>query len=517
MRKRTFGGSVKTWLVILLPLLVLALAGCGGGGSSAIGGGGGGNGEAVIPATTKVLSDTTVAAISGISPDKATITFSASTPDIAGLQSGDHLVLGVTPATPDGLLRKITGVQQNPDGSVTLQTEAAALEEVVQSGSVSATVPLSLDNLAAPPELAEGVTLEPAAAAKTAKAVNLEGSTGMTLKLKDVVLYDHDGDKNTKGDRVTVNGEISLKTSMKMDIDIADHTLKTFTFSAGIDQKSSLYLAAGAYVDFDTDKTKIKLNKAPIVFSNTTIWIGYVPVVVTCALDFYVGADGEISIGTSTQVTQSLGYTGGLRYANKQWSPINEPHAEYGFQPPTVDAAAEIRCYLQPELSAKLYGLAGPAINLQAYALLQVAPLETPWWKLYAGFQANAKADITLLGKQIAEYEKVILDIRTLLAQAETTRPEGSPPSVLHTLSGRITYNGSGLGGVVVDLGNGRTAVTDASGNYTFSGLGSGVYTATPTLNGYAFTPSASIVSTNGTNMTAHFTGSTTGNISIGW
>lgn len=238
----------------------------------------------------------------------------------------------------------------------------------------------------------------------------------MTLKLNDVVLYDHDGNKNTKGDHVTLNGEVSLEASAEMDIEI-DDGLKNFTFKVTSDQKSSVSLASGLYIDIE--KKKIKLNKAPLVFANTTVWIGYVPVVVTFALDIYAGADGTISVGTSTHVTQNLGSTGGVRYSGKKWTIINEPRADYSFQQPTVDAAADIRAYVQPELSAKLYGVAGPGINLQGYFKLLVQPLETPWWQLYAGFQVNVKADITVLGRQIAEYEQVILDISSLLAQAD--------------------------------------------------------------------------------------------------
>jgi antitoxin component YwqK of YwqJK toxin-antitoxin module len=59
------------------------------------------------------------------------------------------------------------------------------------------------------------------------------------------------------------------------------------------------------------------------------------------------------------------------------------------------------------------------------------------------------------------------------------------------TISGKITSNGSALSSVFVAIsGSGSgVAVTDANGNFTFTGLRAGSYTITPTLAGFAFTP----------------------------
>lgn len=51
MKKRTFGRSIKTWLSLLLPLLVLALAGCGGGSGSNNGDSGGNPAKATLSGT----------------------------------------------------------------------------------------------------------------------------------------------------------------------------------------------------------------------------------------------------------------------------------------------------------------------------------------------------------------------------------------------------------------------------------------------------------------------------------
>ena len=58
-----------------------------------------------------------------------------------------------------------------------------------------------------------------------------------------------------------------------------------------------------------------------------------------------------------------------------------------------------------------------------------------------------------------------------------------------YTITGRVTDSSNiGLAGVVVTDGT-RNATTDASGNYTLSGVPAGIYTFTPTKSGYTFIP----------------------------
>ena len=64
-------------------------------------------------------------------------------------------------------------------------------------------------------------------------------------------------------------------------------------------------------------------------------------------------------------------------------------------------------------------------------------------------------------------------------------------PNLTYTISGKITNNGTGLPAVLVAVsGTGSgIAVTDAGGNYTFTGVRAGNYTITPALIGYTFLP----------------------------
>ena len=54
-----------------------------------------------------------------------------------------------------------------------------------------------------------------------------------------------------------------------------------------------------------------------------------------------------------------------------------------------------------------------------------------------------------------------------------------------------------------------NTTVTDSAGKYSFANLANGVYTVTPSMNGYTFTPGSITVNVNGQDVTnQNFTGS---------
>jgi hypothetical protein len=77
-------------------------------------------------------------------------------------------------------------------------------------------------------------------------------------------------------------------------------------------------------------------------------------------------------------------------------------------------------------------------------------------------------------------------------------------PNLTYTISGKITNNGTGLPAVLVAVsGSGSgIVITDAGGNYTFTGVRPGNYTITPALTGYTFVPVSRAVDVTTANIT---------------
>jgi hypothetical protein len=84
------------------------------------------------------------------------------------------------------------------------------------------------------------------------------------------------------------------------------------------------------------------------------------------------------------------------------------------------------------------------------------------------------------------------------------------------SIFGTVTTDGVGQGGVMMTLTSGAltvsTALTDASGAYSFTSLATGNYVVTPTKTGFLYTPFSRNVTLNGTNFAAAQNFSTTQN-----
>ena len=83
-----------------------------------------------------------------------------------------------------------------------------------------------------------------------------------------------------------------------------------------------------------------------------------------------------------------------------------------------------------------------------------------------------------------------------------------------YTISGNINESGTPVAGVTVTAG-GRSALTDASGNYTIIKIDNGSYTVTPTKGGATFSPTSTVVVISGSNGTANFTATLAANLSF--
>jgi plastocyanin len=81
----------------------------------------------------------------------------------------------------------------------------------------------------------------------------------------------------------------------------------------------------------------------------------------------------------------------------------------------------------------------------------------------------------------------------------------GGAVAVTYGISGQVTSNGSGLSGVTMALSgaSSATAITDANGNYTFTGLDNGSYTITPSKTGFTFSPTSIPQTVSGADITS--------------
>ncbi len=425
MKKLTFS-KISLSIAAVALLAVFGLAGCGGGG-------GGGSDtttqDIVIPSTSKVVDDTTTQALSSVSSDGSILTFSQNSSQLQSLSSGDVVAVGITDSTPYGLLRKVTSVS-TVGSVVVVETTQATLSDAVQSGSIVISKTLTQSELKASKALKKGVVLKKS---NTAKAVFRKNKTvsravealEFSLDLKDVVLYDDDGNESTTTDQIKVNGSIGIGLDFSLDIDIDNFQITRASFKNTGTEKTDLKITAGV-----SEVVKKKVELYSFVFSPITVWVGYLPVYITPVVTINVGVDGSVTAGITTGATQQVAVASGLSYSDGDWTPISEITSEFSFEPPTLSKNASVKGYAGPKLDLMFYGSVGPSADIYGYLKLVADTNSNPWWTLYGGLESNVGFKFEVLDHLIADYSILAIDYSAILATASSPAADITAPSV---------------------------------------------------------------------------------------
>jgi hypothetical protein len=318
-----------------------------------------------IPETTVVLTQTTTQYLSGISEDGAVLTFTQSTPALADLVPGDIIVGDVTTNSPYGFLRKVVSIS-SIEGQIIVVTEQATLEEAIESGAARFSHRLTPDQVQA------GVHRQ---------GIQLVGASALDddfyLELKDVVLYDHDSNPNTKHDRILANGSIRLEPNFDFSLVVKRFKLQELSFIVRAEETAKLAIEAKAELPFIEEKAEI----ARYTFTPITVMIGPVPVVLVPVLTINVGIDGSVYVGLRSEVTQEIILKAGLRYADEMWRVVKDFSNQFNYSdPPTLQPTmgVEAEAYAEAQLALKLYGVAGAYAEIETYLELDVDTAKSP-------------------------------------------------------------------------------------------------------------------------------------------
>jgi hypothetical protein len=387
--------------------------------------------EPLLPDNTKVVDDSTAQNLSSVSEDQSVLTFDQNTPYAQSLQPGDVIVSGVTDATPNVLLRKVTNVSTG-GSEITVETAEATLEDAIEEGESFAEEPLTANDIESFVPLIEGVTLRmPGEGAALGPAAVQAVQSCLSL---NSVLFDHDGDSSTKNDQIRINGDACLSPIFRFGISVSWFKLRHLVFSAGLSESISLQLDAQFSASF-----RKEIEIARIRFKPVKVQVGYLPLVFRPVLTVYVGIEGEVSAGITARVTQSAEFTVGLSYHRGQgWAPIKTLSADFDYELPTISAGAGVRVYAGPEFDFFLYGVAGPYANIEGYLDLDLDPLSNPWLSLYGGIQAGVGVKARAFGKTLFDYGiNPVFDYRELIAQVGGNQP----PAIISLTANPATVN----------------------------------------------------------------------------
>lgn len=395
--------------------------------------------QAIIPDTTVVLGDETMATLVEAAEDLSVLTFGEMTPELAQVAAGDVIVGGPSEALPFGFLRGVTGVATSGNG-VTLQTEAAALTDSIMQGEISWQQTFTAADVIA-------VSAAPDVIVHRATGGGENGAFYITIP--------------ALGDTcVNLGGSVSVpQFHVDYDLVIESWQLESMRFLVTEQVVNELGLELVCEGSRDVEWTLAQFYLTPIV-----VFVGFVPVVFLPKLDLVLGVEGTLKAGLSYDVSLDVTTVAGAVYEDGSFETVGEfrPVVE-GTLSPVVGAS--VQAYAGPELSLLTYGLAGPYLQNVIYAEAEVLADVEPWWTLYWGLEAPIGVELEIVGRDLADWEAVAIGYRDVIASAGDGEEQVS------------TFDGTSLDGWTLYLGTLENPGSGGSGG----GEGNGyLYTSPP-------------------------------------
>jgi hypothetical protein len=362
---------------------------------------------------TYVLTTNEISNIPTISPSN--IIFSSP----VNYSVGDIIVSGISNKTPEGFLREVSSLSSDKK---TVFTSQATLEQTVQSAYLSFYKSLSPSSVISTSSL-EGVSLlSPMFQTSSYKfGVNLNN-----------VLFDKDGNPNTTGDQVVLNGKISFSPDFSLDFEIENKKLQRVDFGLYVNQDANV--TVGSNMMGLASSTKIKI----IEYLFQPILLGFIPAIVpipiiaTPKLGIYAELEPANLNPLSFRIEQSSLLNASLTYKSGLWSKTSSFVEDFDFSVQTPAAGTTLKAKVGPKLEVSLYGILAP--NAEANAKLKFES-QSSSWNLYGGLEASLGIDLKIFGKNLSPNFEKVFETEKLLKQGvfgTTVTPSQSRTDTLY-------------------------------------------------------------------------------------
>jgi len=426
--------------------------------------------KVVIAENTKVIDQTNWQS-SFVSVDSATYTYTFnSNINNMNLKVGDIMVS----TDGEGLLRKVKTIT-TVGSQVKIQTEQATLADVIKEGQIKIDTALTISNIKNIKYHYAGINLD-------TSNLKHSGNTNLTFDINAVV-YDADNNPSTTYDQIRLEGNYSFDWNLLVFIDFSTiQGLKEVKCGFESGENLNLEMIAGLEYNF----VKI-VDLVTIYFNPIIVLVGTLPVIFLPEFNIKAGIDGYANASITTSIEQNLTFDAGIHYLKDEgWSTYKEFDKSFNFNPPHLNMNAGAEAYLKPELTLKIYGVAGPYANLKLYEKLDADLMQTPWWKLYGGMNMDAGAKAEIFGGVLFDFKvSDLISYELMIAEAPT---QNTPPTVTTSNITNITQTTATGGGNVTAQGS--SAVTargvcwNTSSNpttsdaHTTNGSGTGSFTS---------------------------------------
>ncbi|MDE2889986.1 MAG: PKD domain-containing protein [Gemmatimonadota bacterium] len=296
--------------------------------------------------------------------DQVTFTVRGTAPPV---QVGEVMVNTVEPY----FLKKVTRLVSQNENEVVIETEDAALTDVIEDATIrrSFRIPAAKLALSSPPATGE---------------ITLHSDDTARLSLTS---YD-----------------ISLPREYWLEADIKIFSLKSLEVAVTGDLIATLGMDLAAYSSFSVNADKTVGQLPPFTFKT---FVGWIPVTVTIQGKLSVGVDynataaGRITAG----ITISKPVAIGVEYEDGSWQELTGGSpATHDVHEPTLDlqGSVSVRGYVRGQLDVEILQVGGPYFGVRSYLSFDAVKNQSSKqidWQLHTGIDGYSGVKTTIFGK----------------------------------------------------------------------------------------------------------------------
>jgi hypothetical protein len=161
--------------------------------------------------------------------------------------------------------------------------------------------------------------------------------------------------------------------------------------------------------------------------------IGIFTIPLRPTLAVYLGADGSISTGISTSLTQDLTVNSGVFYpdANGKVAAIFDPQfKKLKYEAPKLLADTALRAYIRPELIVKVFGEIGPYLSADGFVKLEAGATRKPQWELFAGVKCDLGLKLKIFNAIDLKMTYTFCEKKWPVAAAKVTQAPDKPTPI---------------------------------------------------------------------------------------
>ena len=323
------------------------------------------SGGTVISSRLQLLSPKTLKLISSV--DENQLTFTGDGPSLPLLSPGDIVSAGISLTTPTGLLRRVLTVTHG-DGTLTVTTDSAAIDDAITQGSISIGAASTAPHVRAViPATARTTRITPSQPARinrlglTVGECDVGGSpVGFGLTLSCSHSYN-------PGTGVTIDATGSQGWALGLDLDIRSGFHLPTHVSVSFSQNVAAKVTATSSVGDGVDESVNLLSKE---FEPIVVFIGEVPLVLVPVVTADLTINGQVTASLTGQ--GEMRASASLGYDSSNGATASVTRTGNGSVSHQSENVAQLKVGLKASVAIDVYGIKRTNIHMGAEPFVQL-------------------------------------------------------------------------------------------------------------------------------------------------